>query len=417
MRQLRLLFRVWLFLITVTSVTFAQRDTLRIVTYNLLKFPRSYGAQRVDDFRRVVQAIEPDILVVQELETRQGLETLLNDVLNVDDKDYYDAAPFKDGPDTDSGLLYNRDKVSLLGVSSLYAWPRLIMEYRLEASGVKFYIYSVHLKAGSSPGDSTERWNEASVLRAHLNKLPSGTRFLVVGDFNMRGSKEPAFLKLNADEADNDGRLFDPLNLTGNWHNNPLVAKIHTQSTRTRELPDGGSWGGLDDRFDMILVSQAILDKNAMWMVPGSYRAFGNDGRHYNLAINDNRNFAVPDSIADALHDASDHLPVAADVVVDATTGVLDTHPDVPRAFTLSQNYPNPFNADTRISYSLSRAMQVTIDLLDLQGRRVKRLLDARQPAGEHTLLIEARDLPTGVYIVAARVGNWTQQRKILLLK
>ena len=417
MRKWRFAFRVWLLLLFITGSALAQRDTLRIVTYNLLKFPRNYGAQRVDDFRRVIRAIEPDILVVQELETRQGLETLLNETLNIEGKDYYDAAPFQDGPDTDSGLLYNRDKVSLLAVSSLYAWPRLIMEYKLRASGVTFYIYSVHLKAGSTPSDSTERLNQASLLRAHLNQLPAGTPFLIVGDFNLRGSKEPAFLKLNADEADNDGRAFDPLNVVGNWHNNPLVAKIHTQSTRADRLADGGAPGGLDDRFDMILVSEAILNQNRMWMVPGSYQAFGNDGRHYNSAINANRNFAVPDSIADALYYASDHLPVVADFVVDAATGITVSEPERPRSFSFSPVFPNPFNADARLQYRLSRTLPVTIELLDALGRKVRTLLEATRSAGEYTLRIEAGDLPTGVYIIRARAGNWTQQQKILLLK
>ena len=167
----------------------------------------------------------------------------------------------------------------------------------------------------------------------------------------------------------------------------------------------------------MILVSEAILNQNRMWMVPGSYQAFGNDGRHYNSAINANRNFAVPDSIADALYYASDHLPVVADFVVDAATGITVSEPERPRSFSFSPVFPNPFNADARLQYRLSRTLPVTIELLDALGRKVRTLLEATRSAGEYTLRIEAGDLPTGVYIIRARAGNWTQQQKILLLK
>src|SRR5690606_38224226 len=104
--------------------------------------------------------------------------------------------------------------------------------------------------------------------------------------------------------------FIDPLTLSGTW-NNEIYSPYHTQSTRTRQF-GGGASGGLDDRFDMILMSQTVMEEGGVFFLPGSYFAFGNDGNHYNDSINKMPNTAVTQQIANALHYASDHLPVIA---------------------------------------------------------------------------------------------------------
>jgi len=110
---------------------------------------------------------------------------------------------------------------------------------------------------------------------------------------------------LTGEGDDGDGRLFDPVDRIGHWHNNSSFADVHTQSPRS------GSYGGMDDRFDWIFASESVLNETyELNYVAGSYWAVGNDGNHFNQAINDGNNTSVNDAMADALHDASDHLPV-----------------------------------------------------------------------------------------------------------
>ncbi|MEZ4784893.1 MAG: hypothetical protein R3F28_12555 [Candidatus Kapaibacterium sp.] len=78
----------------------------------------------------------------------------------------------------------------------------------------------------------------------------------------------------------------------------------------------GGVNGGMDDRFDQILLSPALLSR----YLPGSYTSFGNDGNHFNDSINAMPNTAVSPELAQALHDASDHLPVYLDLVFEKNT-------------------------------------------------------------------------------------------------
>ena len=63
-----------------------------------------------------------------------------------------------------------------------------------------------------------------------------------------------------------------------------------------------------------------------MDILPDTYTPFGNDGSHFNQAINEGMNGAVPDSVANALHEASDHLPVFADFILEPTS-VKDNKP------------------------------------------------------------------------------------------
>ena len=75
---------------------------------------------------------------------------------------------------------------------------------------------------------------------------------------------------LTGDSGDNDGRLFDPIDRIGHWHNNSSYADVHTQSTRTTQF-GGGANGGMDDRFDWLFVSEAILnDSSDMYYTEGT---------------------------------------------------------------------------------------------------------------------------------------------------
>lgn len=138
--------------------------------------------------------------------------------------------------------------------------------------------------------------------------MPLNSNYLVCGDFNIYGSTEPAYQKLL--NQTNQGYFVDIFSLPGTW-NQLQYAPYHTQSPRVRQF-GGGATGWMDDRFDMILISQALLDSGNITYVNGSYTSYGNDGLHYNDSINRPPNNAVGQTIANALYYASDHLPVFA---------------------------------------------------------------------------------------------------------
>ncbi|RCK73970.1 MAG: peptidase S8 and S53, subtilisin, kexin, sedolisin [Ignavibacteriae bacterium] len=306
----KIIYKFLFILLVLVNFSQSQTDTLTIATYNLLNYPGTDATIRNPYFRAVVHSMKPDVLFVQEMTSQTGVNTFLNDVMNKYQPGLYSSVPFNDGPDTDNSFFYRSDKVTFLGAYYINTALRRIAEYtfRHNLSGEIIRVYSVHLKA--SQGYEQDRLAEATILRNYLNNLSAGTNFIVGGDFNIYTSSEPAFQKLIGSESDNDGRCFDPINAVGDWSNNYAFRFIHTQSPRVRAF-GGGSTGGMDDRFDMQLISESMLDN----IIVSSYKAYGNDGNHFNDSINRLPNYAVPDSVANGLHYASDHIPVVAKYV------------------------------------------------------------------------------------------------------
>jgi hypothetical protein len=89
----------------------------------------------------------------------------------------------------------------------------------------------------------------------------------------------------------------------------------------------------------------------------------------------------------------------------------------LPAVVDLRQNYPNPFNPRTTISYLLPVSAFVTLTVYDLLGRTIATLVEERQGAGEHRVILDASLLSSGVYFYQLRAGSSTGVRKLILLK
>lgn len=288
-----------------TSIIFAQQS-VTLVTYNLLNY--SPGTSRDGYYRTIINEINPDLLVTQEMLSQNGADDFLSNVLN-HSTNKYNAGDFIDGYDTDNAIYYKTASFDFISNIPIPTSLRDINEFKVVylPTNDTIMIYSVHLKASQGGSNEQQRLTEINALRQVTDNLPLNSNFIICGDFNIYYSDEPAFQRL-VDQS-NPGYVADPINVTGYWHDNATFAQYHTQSTRTRQF-GGGATGGLDDRFDMILISQAISDSGGIDYVNGSYISFGNDGLHFNDSINALPNIAVSDSVANALHYASDHLPV-----------------------------------------------------------------------------------------------------------
>jgi hypothetical protein len=104
-------------------------------------------------------------------------------------------------------------------------------------------------------------------------------------------------------------------------------------------------------------------------------------------------------------------------------TGVQDLSNNIPTVFMLSQNYPNPFNPSTTIDYGLSIRSRVILDIYNILGQRVTRLIDGEQEVGFKSVVWNAQ-VPSGMYfyrLEAVSVDNPSKRfvdvKKLLLLK
>ena len=87
------------------------------------------------------------------------------------------------------------------------------------------------------------------------------------------------------------------------------------------------------------------------------------------------------------------------------------------RNFSLGPNYPSPFNESTAIPFTLPIGAHVRLSLFDATGREVKVLVDEYCSAGAHVAVLEARNLPSGVYVYRISAGRYRAARKLVLLK
>jgi hypothetical protein len=88
-----------------------------------------------------------------------------------------------------------------------------------------------------------------------------------------------------------------------------------------------------------------------------------------------------------------------------------------PSAFWLDQNYPNPFNAATTIVFSLPYRARVSLKIFDILGREVAHLADGEHSAGIHRVVFQPQDLSSGIYLCRLETKNFSQTRKLVLLK
>ncbi|MFC1475223.1 FlgD immunoglobulin-like domain containing protein [Candidatus Zixiibacteriota bacterium] len=110
--------------------------------------------------------------------------------------------------------------------------------------------------------------------------------------------------------------------------------------------------------------------------------------------------------------------------VMDVSLDVTDTdnQTNLPEEYSLAQNYPNPFNPVTIIKYELPVQSDVTIELFNVLGQKVRTLVNRKEPAGTYTIFWDGTDasgnpVATGLYLYRITAGSFEETRKMLLLK
>jgi len=90
---------------------------------------------------------------------------------------------------------------------------------------------------------------------------------------------------------------------------------------------------------------------------------------------------------------------------------------DLPSEFALLGNYPNPFNASTVIEYQLPAACEVKIEVYNLLGEKVATLVDGEQEAGYRSVTWDASEVSSGLYFYKLTAGDYTNTRRMMLVK
>jgi hypothetical protein len=113
----------------------------------------------------------------------------------------------------------------------------------------------------------------------------------------------------------------------------------------------------------------------------------------------------------------NDNAKLSALEIRERSGGVLKEYTEIPSDFFLSQNYPNPFGPVTRIQYGLPEAARVRINLYNVSGRRDDVLVDKKQEAGYYSVDFIAKNLASGIYFYTIEANDFSQTRKMILVR
>jgi len=100
-----------------------------------------------------------------------------------------------------------------------------------------------------------------------------------------------------------------------------------------------------------------------------------------------------------------------------AAIGIKHISSDVPDKFKLFQNYPNPFNPTTNIKYQITNTSFVTLKVYDILGREAATLVNEKLQPGSYEVSFDGSNFSSGIYFYKLQAGNFTETRKMLMVK
>ena len=376
---LLLFFSVW---------SVSAQDTVKIMHYNLLFYgfytdfctqQNNNVDQKNQNLETVLQYYQPDIFTVNELGEGEESLTLLKDhALNTQGVSYYEHADYTNSNNGwfANGFFYDSRKFGLLEQVVVNTLVRDINLYKLyfksedlQLTQDTTFLYCIvaHLKAGSSTSDQQTRSNMINNVMSYLTNFNISDNVIFMGDFNMRSSYEDAFQKL-VNYPDFDFRFHDPVGAMGVWHNNESMSAFHTQSTRSSNHSCFVG-GGLDDRFDFILVNSDIWEgRSGFTYVEDSYYAPGQDGERFDQSLLSPVNESQPQDIINALYNISDHLPVILELATTQNTFSDDKPAGIATSYI---SVSNPVKDQLSISFASDLAGEIKINLHSLEGKGI----------------------------------------------
>ena len=412
---------------------FAQFESIKVMTYNLMWYKTNSApcthtvgsAQRDNDLKNIIAYAAPDLLVVNEFGAI-GVNPLivLRDILNVDGISHFSRAGSNFGGNSSIAnmMFFNNEKLVLdfqdAVTFDLNNFPlvRPIDYYRLYVKDAALGqpgvdtafigIFVAHLKAGNGSAERAEREKATAAVMSYIDNNVSIDNLLFAGDLNVYTSSESAFQNLVNYSSQPAISFNDPENQLGSWNNNSNFATVHTQSTHSSSS-GCFSGGGMDDRFDFILSSDAIIN-NTHKVSFTNYYGLGQDGSFFNGSINSN-NISVPSYISSALYNFSDHLPVIMELEA-AVSGLGENSFDHMKN---SWSFVNPARENIEISLKgrlSEEALSITI--LDLSGKVVRQL----RSKASRNLSIDCSAWPKGIYLISLSNGkDFRESRKVIV--
>ena len=401
------------------NVNFGQ-TRIKAMMYNVLNYSDSEVSRNKTPFlSTILDAVKPDLFMVCEMVDEIGSNYLFENSI-IPFNENFQKAPFEENQSGSYSLqqmvYYNTEKLILEETRVITADTRDINQYTFKintengnTNPIILEVFVTHLKASTGYSNRQRRLNSIQSFVSYTNTIANDSYVLFAGDLNFYTSNEEGYQHLIDDR--NPIVIIDPIdrptpnfpddgidyyenyNSTYFW-NNSSFSDIHSQSTRTSNngfIDDSGSTGGLDDRFDFIMMSKNFNTSTSLYYVNDSYKVVGNNGNCYNSFIsNPNCSGGYSQTLRDALIEFSDHLPVVMEIET----------PDN----TLSTNLINEINFIG--SNIIKDYLKITSpnDINNLKIYSITgQLIDVKlsKNTGNDTIIIDVKHISKGIYYLS----------------
>jgi len=371
-----------LFLLLFVVLSISGQTRIKTMFYNTLNYDANTESQnRTIHLKMILEAVQPDLFMICELKNETASDYLYENAI-VSNLSNFNKAPFNDSQSPATDLLqmvyYNTAKLILKSTKVIPTGIRDINRYTFTintedsaTNPITLEVFVTHLKASTGSDNRLKRYNSILNFLDELDTLPSDSFVLFSGDFNFYTSNEDGFRVLT--DRRNNIKIIDPIDRPANqFPNNSNVgdpfefyssssnyfwrhssfADIQTQSTRTSQLNGDGAGGGMDDRFDFILMSENFNTDTNLYYVKDSYKTIGNNGNCYNSFVSNTSCHGVySQELRNALYEFSDHLPVVMSIETPKNT------------LSISKNYhPISFSSTNIVKNSITLALKETVN-------------------------------------------------------
>jgi hypothetical protein len=327
--------------------------------------------------------------------------------------------------------------------------------FTLSGSDTVQHINRISVIAAGNEGQVMEYWNDVDVeVETQLVPSPALSDYEVMGAYNNDFSgASPNFLFeqnvygwnnesyiivkcviTNRESSDlptqagldvvqyvdytweDDKIFYDVVNhVLTQFENHHVGIKILSEQTTSGQVFEWFDGYEVLDTLYYSLLNNATFDTDTLITdADGGVGVIG--GEHTTLQPSASKTFYFAVAVGVSGEEMLDNMQ-AAQEKYDQLTSVETTDDLIPGEYALKQNYPNPFNPVTNINFSLPETEFVNLTVYNLLGEAVAELVNNELSPGNYTYEFDASKLTSGTYFYTVTAGNYSETKKMILMK
>ena len=379
-----------------------NENDIRLVSYNTWN-EGMLDPDRQDHFKRILQALDPDIILLQEHSDWDQIENVI--------QSWFPNVTWN--ASWTYGDLVVLSRFSIINDAFMNSERTMVALLHTENElGKNLLVFNSHLSCCDNNEDRQKQvdqfaaeWRDWRMNGLGPFEIEYGTPFVHVGDFNFVGYRQQVETIRIGDIEDEVqyGNDFFP-----DWDSTAIIDPF----LRHTGIRMGYTWRKDASSFnpgklDYVFYSDATIDTGKHYIL-NTLCMDGSTLNDYGLQLNDTQ-------------EASDHLPLIFDISVDGNLDLKEKY-IFPKQSMLDHSYPNPFNAKIQITVSLLSFSTFELSIIDLKGTKVNTLHKGKKSKGMYQFAWDGRDgkgnyVVSGIYFVLFQTEYNTESQKIILLK